>query len=52
LDKPLAAMCAELQAQVDQIDRIYNTQRSHQALAGQITPQQAWDATPPGVSLC
>lgn len=47
LDKqPLAATCAGLQAQVDEFDRYYNTQRGHQALAGRITPQQAWDATP------
>lgn len=47
LDKqPLAATCAELQAQVDAFDRLYNTERGHQALAGRITPQQAWDATP------
>lgn len=47
LDKqPLAATCGELQAQVDAFDRLYNTERGHQALAGRITPQQAWDATP------
>lgn len=47
LDKqPLAETCAQLQAQVDAFDRHYNTQRGHQALAGRITPQQAWDATP------
>lgn len=47
LDKqPLASTCAELQAQVDAFDRLYNTERGHQALAGRITPQQAWDATP------
>lgn len=47
LDKqPLASTCAELQAQVDEFDRYYNTQRGHEALAGRITPQQAWDATP------
>ena len=46
LDKqPLVATCAELQAQVDEFDRMYNTERGHQALAGRITPQQAWDAT-------
>lgn len=47
MDKqPLAATCAELQAQVDEFDRYYNRHRGHQALAGRITPQQAWDATP------
>jgi len=47
LDKqPLVATCGELQTQVDEFDRHYNTKRGHQALAGRITPQQAWDATP------
>ncbi|MFD4421308.1 integrase core domain-containing protein, partial [Agromyces sp. NPDC058484] len=47
LDKqPLAATIAELQAQVDAFDVIYNTERPHQGLPGRITPQQAWDATP------
>jgi transposase InsO family protein len=47
LDKqPIAATIAELQAQVDAFDTIYNTQRPHQSLPGRITPQQAWDATP------
>lgn len=47
LDKqPLAASLAELQTQVDEFDRIYNTERPHQALPGHCTPQQAWDATP------
>jgi putative transposase len=46
LDKqPLAETLAELQAQIDEFDRIYNTQRPHQALPGRITPQQAWDQT-------
>jgi len=46
LDKqPLASTIAELQAQVDAFDAIYNTQRPHQGLPGRITPQQAWDAT-------
>lgn len=36
---------AELQAQVDQFDLIYNTERPHQGLPGRITPQQSWDAT-------
>lgn len=47
LDKqPLAASLRQLQAQVDQFDHIYNTQRPHQALPGRMTPQEAWDATP------
>lgn len=46
LDKqPIAKSLAELQAQVDRFDVIYNTQRPHQALPGRITPQQSWDAT-------
>jgi transposase InsO family protein len=47
LDKqPIAANLRELQAQIDAFDRIYNTERPHQALPGRITPQAAWDATP------
>ena len=47
LDKqPLAENLAELQAQVDAFDDIYNTARPHQALPGRITPQAAWAATP------
>lgn len=47
LDKqPLAESTAQLQAQVDEFDRVYNTERPHQGLPGRITPQQAWDATP------
>jgi putative transposase len=46
LDKqPLANSPAELQAQVDAFDDIYNTQRPHQGLPGRITPQAAWEAT-------
>nr|WP_235045974.1 integrase core domain-containing protein [Paeniglutamicibacter gangotriensis] len=46
LDKqPLAQSHSELQAQVDQFDHIYNTERPHQGLPGRITPQQSWDAT-------
>lgn len=46
LDKqPLADTLAELQAQVDAFDRIYNTERPHQGLPGRITPRAAWDAT-------
>lgn len=48
LDKqPLADDLAELQAQVDAFDHIYNTQRPHQGLPGRVTPQAAWAATPP-----
>ena len=47
LDKqPLANTLAELQAQVDAFDRIYNTERPHQGLPGRVTPHQAWQATP------
>jgi putative transposase len=47
LDKqPLASTLEELQVQVDEFDRIYNTQRPHQALPGRITPAAAWAATP------
>ncbi|MFI5627772.1 integrase core domain-containing protein [Nocardioides sp. NPDC051685] len=47
LDKqPLAETLAELQAQVDTFDHIYNTQRPHQGLPGRVTPQAAWEATP------
>jgi putative transposase len=47
LDKqPLADTLAQLQAQVDAFDRIYNTERPHQGLPGRVTPQTAWDATP------
>ncbi len=47
LDKqPLADTLAELQAQVDAFDLIYNTERPHQGLPGRVTPQAAWEATP------
>jgi transposase InsO family protein len=47
LDKqPLATSLAELQAQVDAFDHIYNTERPHQGLPGRITPLAAWEATP------
>jgi transposase InsO family protein len=46
LDKqPLAGTLAELQAQVDAFDHIYNTERPHQGLPGRVTPQAAWEAT-------
>ena len=47
LDKqPLAASLDELQAQVDQFDRIYNSERPHQGLPGRVTPLTAWEAIP------
>ena len=47
LDKqPIAQSLAELQAQVDAFDHIYNTQRPHQGLPGRVTPLAAWEATP------
>ena len=47
LDKqPLAATLAELQAQVDAFDHIYNAERPHQGLPGRVTPLTAWQATP------
>ncbi len=47
LDKqPVADTLAELQAQVDAFDHVYNTQRPHQGLPGRITPLAAWNATP------
>jgi transposase InsO family protein len=46
LDKqPLASSLAELQAQVDAFDHIYNTERPHQGLPGRITPIVAWETT-------
>jgi putative transposase len=46
LDKqPLAESLAELQAQVDAFDHIYNTERPHQGLPGRATPLTAWEAT-------
>jgi putative transposase len=46
LDKqPLADSLAELQAQVEAFDHIYNTQRPHQGLPGRVTPQTAWEDT-------
>jgi transposase InsO family protein len=46
LDKqPLATTLAELQAQADAFDHIYNTERPHQGLPGRITPRMAWEAT-------
>jgi len=46
LDKqPLADTLAELQAQIDAFDHIYNTERPHQGLPGRVTPTTAWKAT-------
>lgn len=42
LDKqPLADTLAELQAQVDAFDDLYNTERPHEGLPGRITPRTA-----------
>jgi transposase InsO family protein len=47
LDKqPIADTLAELQAQVDAFDHVYNTERPHQGLPGRVTPLTAWEATP------
>ena len=47
LDKqPLASTLAELQAQINAFDHIYNTERPHQGLPGRITPLAAWEAPP------
>lgn len=47
LDKqPLASTLAELQAQIDTFDGIYNNERPHQGLPGRVTPRAAWEATP------
>jgi transposase InsO family protein len=47
LDKqPLADSLAVLQTQVEEFDRIYNTERPHQGLPGRVTPLTAWLATP------
>ncbi|TYQ14524.1 UNVERIFIED_ORG: transposase InsO family protein [Gordonia westfalica J30] len=46
LDKQsLADTLAELQAQVDTFDHIYNTERPHQGLPGRVTPLAAWQST-------
>ncbi|WP_435520784.1 hypothetical protein [Agromyces larvae] len=42
----MASTLGEPQAQVDQFDLVYNTECPHQGPPGQVTPQQAWDATP------
>ena len=51
LDKqPLADSLAELQAQVDAFDDIYNTERPHQGLPGRITPLHRVGGDPEGRS--
>ena len=46
LDKqPLADTLADLQAQIDAFDHIYNTERPHQGLPGRVTPITSWTAT-------
>jgi len=44
--QPLARSILELQSQLDQFCRIYNTERPHQAI-GRITPLQRWNAGTP-----
>lgn len=44
--RELAADLEHMQVLLEEFEVIYNTQRSHQSLAGRITPRQAWDATP------
>ena len=41
LAKPVAATLSEFQAQVDEFDRIFTTERPLQGLPGHVTPQQA-----------
>ena len=44
--QPLAQSLAELQAQVDAFDHIYNTERPHQGLPGRVTPLTAGKRPP------
>lgn len=44
---PPADTMDELQELVDRFDRIYNTEREHQALPDNMTPQEAWNHTTP-----
>lgn len=47
LDKqPLCDTLTQLQTQLDEFDRIYNTERPHQGLPGRVTPAHAYAATP------
>jgi transposase InsO family protein len=43
--QPLAATLAELQAQLDRFQQIYNCERRHQGI-GNVTPISRWRATP------
>lgn len=43
--QPMAATLAELQAQVDAFDHLYNNERPHQGLPGRITPMTAYRST-------
>ena len=44
--RPPAESIDQLQRLVDDFDRLYNTEREHQALAGNSTPLEAWTRTP------
>lgn len=44
--RPPAESIGQLQELVDDFDRLYNTEREHQALAGHSTPLEAWKRTP------
>lgn len=44
--QPLASTLEELQAHVDEFDRIHNTERPHQGQPGRVTPMAAYLATP------
>jgi putative transposase len=44
--QPPAETIAVLQAQIDNFDRYYNTERVHQSLPSGMTPQEAWESTP------
>jgi transposase InsO family protein len=43
--RPPAGSIDQLQVLVDEFDRLYNTEREHQALAGHSTPLEAWTRT-------
>ena len=44
--QPPAESMAVLQSQINVFDRYYNTERVHQSLPPNLTPQEAWEATP------
>jgi len=44
--QPATLSISDLQAQVDAFDHYYNNERVHQGLAPDMTPHEAWDATP------